>query len=204
MRIAFFGGTFDPPHRGHLELARQLLERGVTDRLLFVPAYDPPHKPDREISPFADRLAMLKLLIAGESGMMISDIEQRAGIRPSYTVEIMRLLEAEFPGDRLQLLIGGDSLAALHTWHEAGKLLARYEILCCPRRGYEISRRTLSRYWTAKEIDILLQSILQMPFFDLSSTMIRNAITAGNMIENMDEKLLKYIKTKGLYLKETA
>ncbi|MFA6716553.1 MAG: adenylyltransferase/cytidyltransferase family protein, partial [Victivallaceae bacterium] len=92
MRIAFFGGTFDPPHNGHLELARYILKQEKTDRVLFVPAYDPPHKPNVKISPFADRLAMLQILTADEPEMIVSDIERRAGLKPSYSRKIMKLL----------------------------------------------------------------------------------------------------------------
>lgn len=199
MRIAFFGGTFDPPHTGHLELARQILQSGKTDRVLFVPASDPPHKLNWKISSFADRLAMLEILTAGEPDMLVSDIERRVGLKPSYSHEIMKLLEKEFPGADLQLLIGGDSLAALHTWHDAKKIVAEYELLCYPRRGEAPDRRELARHWTPKEIDILLQSVLQMPFFDISSTAVRKSIRNGAEPENMDAKVLKYITDKGLY-----
>ena len=199
MRIAFFGGTFDPPHNGHLELARHILKSGMTDRILFVPAYDPAHKLDQEISSFADRYAMLELLIADEPGIMISDIEYCAALKPSYSYKILKLLEKEFPDDTLQLLIGGDSLAAFHTWYKAAELVAGYEIICCPRKGYKVDRESLLKHWTSKEIDILLKTILQMPFFDISSTLLRNNITDKIIRKNIKENILKYIKNKGLY-----
>lgn len=199
MRIAFFGGTFDPPHNGHLELARHILKLGVTDRVLFVPAYDPPHKLGQEISSFDDRYAMLELLIDDDPGIMISDIERRAALKPSYSVKILNLLEKEFPDDTLQLLIGGDSLDALHTWYKAKEIVAKYEIICYPRKGYEIDRKSLLKHWTSKEIDILLKTILQMPFFDISSTSVRNNITDKTITKNIKENILKYIKSKGLY-----
>ncbi len=203
MRIAFFGGTFDPPHSGHLKLARYILEQGKTDRILFVPAYDPPHKLGRKISSFSDRCAMLELLVADEPGLIVSDIECRAALKPSYSFKIIKLLEKEFPDDTLQLLIGGDSLATLDTWYKAKELVAQYQIICYPRKGYEISRESLLKHWTAKEIDILLQSVLQMPFFDISSTSLRNKAADKMTTENIKENILKYIKSKALYLKET-
>ena len=199
MRIAFFGGTFDPPHNGHLELARMILKLGATDRVLFVPAYDPPHKLDQKISSYADRYAMLELLVADDADIMISDIECRAALKPSYSVKILNLLEKEFPGDTLQLLIGGDSLATLHTWYKAKELVARYKIICYPRKGYKVDRESLLKHWTPKEIDILLESVLQMPFFDISSTSVRNDITDKIIRKNIKENILKYIKNKGLY-----
>jgi len=199
MRIAFFGGTFDPPHNGHLELARHILKLGATDRVLFVPAYDPPHKLGQKISSFADRYAMLELLIADEPDIIISDIERRVALKPSYSVKILKLLEKEFPDDTLQLLIGGDSLAAFHTWYKAKELVAEYEIICYPRKGYKVDRESLLKHWTSKEIDILLETILQMPFFDISSTSVRNNITDKTITKNIKENVLKYIKYKGLY-----
>ncbi|MCF6241702.1 MAG: hypothetical protein L3J74_10200 [Bacteroidales bacterium] len=74
-------------------------------------------------------------------------------------------------------MIGGDSLADLHTWYKAQELVAQYEIICYPRKGYKVDRESLLKHWTAKEIDILLQTVLQMPFFDISSTSVRNNIT---------------------------
>ena len=199
MRIAFFGGTFDPPHEGHLKLAKRVIKLGKTDCVLFVPAYDPPHKIGKKRSSFSDRLAMLNLLVANEPGLIVSDIEVKAKIKPSYSIKIVKLLEKEFPDDKLQLLIGGDSLASLHTWCDAKKILAQYEIICYPRKGYKIDRKSLEQlgHWDAKEIDILLSTVLQMPFFDISSTLIRDNVSD----KNLNKKILEYIKTKGLYLK---
>ena len=200
MRIAFFGGTFDPPHNGHLELARHILKLGITDRVLFVPAYDPPHKLDQRITSFDDRRAMLEMLVADDPDIIISDIEHRAALKPSYSFKILKLLEKEFPDDTLQILIGGDSLEALHTWYKAKELVAQYEIICYPRKGYKVDRASLLKHWTSKEIDILLKTILQMPFFDISSTLLRNNITDKTISKNIKENILEYINNKGLYL----
>ena len=200
MRTAFFGGTFDPPHNGHLELARHILKSGRTDRILFVPAYDPPHKLEKKISPFADRVAMLEMLLKDEPAMLISDIESRAKLTPSYSYKIMKLLEKEFPGDTLQVLIGGDSLEALHTWYKARPLAAEYEIICYPRKGYGFDQKKMREHWNDKEIDILSRSLLQMPFFDVSSTAVRNSIKNNKECKNLNKDILNYIKNKGLYL----
>jgi nicotinate-nucleotide adenylyltransferase len=199
MRIAFFGGTFDPPHFGHLELARHILKLNKTDCILFVPAYGPPHKLDREISSFEDRLKMLELLVADEPDMKISDIEKRAGLKPSYSYEILKLLEKEFPGDTLQILIGGDSLFNLHTWYKAKELVDQYEIIYYPRKGFKIDRKKLLKHWNTKEINILSESLLQMPFFEISSTSVRADIRNDIKPDKINKKIFKYIKNKGLY-----
>ena len=100
---AFYGGSFDPPHKGHLGIALGALKSGRTRRVLFAPAYDPPHKHGKKRAPFADRLAMVKLLIAGHPGLEACDIESRLALHPSYTIEVLAALERERPGERLQL-----------------------------------------------------------------------------------------------------
>jgi nicotinate-nucleotide adenylyltransferase len=142
---------------------------------------------------------MLEILAADDPDITVSDIERRAGLKPSYSYEIMKLLEKEFPGAVLQLLIGGDSLTSLHTWHNAKKIVADYELICCPRRGCEPDREELAKHWTPKEIDILLQCVLQMPFFDISSTAVRESIRNGAEPKKMNKKLLEYINKQGLY-----
>ena len=120
---AFYGGSFDPPHLGHLGIAKQALASGKTARVLFVPAFDPPHKSGGKRAPFADRLAMTRLLAEGQPGIEVSDIEGRLGLHPSYTFAVLSALEKERPGERLQLLIGGDSLLSLHEWAHASELI---------------------------------------------------------------------------------
>lgn len=116
-RLGFFGGTFDPPHLGHLALAEWARERLKLSRVLFVPAGEPPHKRDRDVSPARARLAMTRLAVAGHQGFEVSPIEvERRG--PSFTVDTLRALRARRPGARWFLLLGEDSLADLATWHE--------------------------------------------------------------------------------------
>jgi nicotinate-nucleotide adenylyltransferase len=117
VRLGLFGGTFDPPHLGHLALAEWARERLRLDRVVFVPAGDPPHKRGRVVTGAATRLAMTELAIAGHEGFTLSTIEvDRAG--PSYTVDTLRALRAAHPGSRWWLLIGEDSLADLRTWRD--------------------------------------------------------------------------------------
>ena len=204
MRIAFFGGTFDPPHDGHLELARHILRIGKTDKILIVPAYDPPHKPEEKISSYEDRYEMLKMLVESEPDIVVSDIEYRAQLKPSYSYKILNLLAKRFPEDKVQLIIGGDSLVTLNTWYKAHEIVAEYEILCYPRKGFEYDENSLGLHWNEKEIDILLKSSLQMPFFDISSTSVRKQIAEHRNSKNVNKKILEYINKKGLYSRENA
>ena len=122
-RLGVFGGTFDPPHIGHLILAAEACEDLGFDRLLWVLTPVPPHKLDQSVSLLEHRLAMLELAISDNPIFELSRIEMdRPG--PHYTVDTMRLLADRYPSADLILLIGGDSLRDLPTWHRPADLVA--------------------------------------------------------------------------------
>jgi nicotinate-nucleotide adenylyltransferase len=132
-RIGIFGGTFDPPHLGHLILASEARAQLHIDRLLWVLTSVPPHKLDQTISPLEDRLAMLKLAVAGDPAFEVSRVDiDRPG--PHYTADTLRLLSAEYPRAAVILLLGGDSLHDLATWHEPGALVAECDEIGVMRR----------------------------------------------------------------------
>ncbi len=200
MKTAFFGGTFDPPHLGHTRLAAQVLAQGLTDRVLFVPAWRPPHKPGLEISPFEQRLQMLKLAIGDRQGFQISEIERRLGKSPSYTVEILRELDKEFPGDTLQLMIGSDSLEQLHSWYSGDILARERELITYPRPDYRVTAEDLARHWPPETVRRLLSSIRNLPEYPISSTEIRQKITKHENVDNLMEKsVYQYILEQNLY-----
>lgn len=116
-----FGGTFDPPHLGHLAAASDAFEALGLDRLLFVPAAEPPHKRGRERTPAALRLEMVRAAIAGDPRFAADDRELRRG-GPSYTVDTLRELRGDAPADELYLLVGADQMREMHTWHRASEL----------------------------------------------------------------------------------
>jgi len=121
-RIGVFGGTFDPPHLGHLLLAEAARDRLALDRVLFVPASVPPHKRARAVTPAATRLVLLRAALAG-TGFSISTLElHRPG--PSYTVDTLERLGRRHPRARLWLLVGADSLKDLPTWRDPERILA--------------------------------------------------------------------------------
>src|SRR5262245_54450484 len=109
MRLGIFGGTFDPVHFGHLILAEQAREQGRLDQVLFVPAARPPHKEERALTPFAQRVEMLNLAIAGHAAFRIEELERdRPG--PSYTVDTLEELRRRQPDAELWLIVGSDML----------------------------------------------------------------------------------------------
>lgn len=122
-RIGIFGGTFDPPHLGHLILASEARAQLNLTRLLWVLTPAPPHKLNQLISSITDRLAMLKLALADEPAFELSTTEmERPG--PHYTLDTLQLLTDKNPGADLILLLGGDSLRDLPTWHRPADLVA--------------------------------------------------------------------------------
>ncbi len=203
MRIAFFGGTFDPPHLGHVAEARAALAAGATDQVWFAPAFAPPHKSGPSITPFADRAAMLELALAGERGMALSRIEEELQLAPSYTWEVLSVLAGRRRDDRFQLLIGGDSLGQLHSWHRAEELVRTFEVLTYPRRGVTPDLAQLRLVWPEYLAQKLAAGVLDAPFFEISSTEIRKKVENNeNLATVLAGEVNDYIVKHRLYRKE--
>jgi nicotinate-nucleotide adenylyltransferase len=155
MNIGFFGGTFDPVHRGHLALAQAALGHYKLHRIHFVPANIPPHKQRQPLSPFVHRFAMLALATEAEKAFVPSLLEapdenappvRRAGsgkdreLRPNYTIDtILRLKQSFKAADRLFLLIGMDAFADIAQWHQAEALFRECEFVVASRPGYSLA-----------------------------------------------------------------
>lgn len=204
-RIAFFGGAFDPPHRGHITVAQRVLEARLSDLVLWVPSWSPPHKTASGMASYDDRMAMVKLAVDGLPGCAVSDIEGRRRFTPSYSIRVLEALEAENPGCRLQLLIGSDSLEELHTWYCARELAGQYEIIAYPRRTHAESGSSTTvvlpeTFWGDVMAEKLQQSVLAGKFVEVSSTALREALAAGGDGGKVaNSAVLMYIKKHGLY-----
>jgi len=176
-RIGVFGGTFDPPHLGHLILADEACHQLCLDRLLWVLTPDPPHKQDQFITGSAARLRLVQLAIRANPAFQISPIElDRPG--PHYAVDTLNLLHNTHPGDSLVYLIGGDSLHDLPTWHRPADFLAACDGLGVMRRpGDEVD---------LEELEAVLPGLtrkitwIQAPLLEISSSQIRQNIAAGH------------------------
>lgn len=144
MRIGFFGGSFDPPHHGHIALARLAMENVALDRVLFAPVGAQPLKRDRPQASFADRLEMTALAIAGEPGMELSQIDApRSDGRPNYTIETVRALDGTLaPDDSLFCLMGADSFLSISKWYRAADLLVACDFVVAARPGFDLGRIT--------------------------------------------------------------
>ena len=202
MRTAFFGGSFDPPHAGHLGVAEGALRSGKCDRVMWVPAFMPPHKLDRERQSFEDRMNMVKLLIAGKYGHIVSDLEYRRRRTPSYTFDILEDLNRD-PEEKFQLLIGADSLLELHSWYRAAELAERFELLVYPRPGCEVTIEKLEQHFTPASAEKLYSSMLDGKFFEISSTNLRFSMAKSaswsNIISMTPQPVAEYCRRHGLY-----
>ena len=135
-RIAYFGGSFDPPHNGHLAAARTALKALRLNRVLFAPVGTQPLKPGGATASFEDRVAMTRLAIAGEPAFELSLLDApRPGGEPNYTLESLRALDAQFPRAQLFLILGADSFAQLRNWRGATEIPFTASLIVASRPG---------------------------------------------------------------------
>ena len=175
--VGVMGGTFDPIHLGHLAVAEEAREVLGLERILFVPAGQPPHKAAGEVTDVEHRLAMAELAIADNPAFELSRIEiDRPG--PSYTVDtVERLAES---GDRLTVILSAETFAELPTWHEPERLFAAARVAVAPRWGYPAPDPDwLAEAFPGREI---LVSYLEGPRLGVSSTALRARVAAGRSI----------------------
>lgn len=144
MKIGFFGGSFDPPHRGHAALARLAVERLGLERVLFAPVGMQPLKRDRALAPFADRVAMTRLILAGQPDFELSLIDApRSDGRPNYTIDTLRALRTTLRReDQIFCLMGADSFLSIGKWHRAADLLVACDFVVAARPGFDLRRLT--------------------------------------------------------------
>jgi nicotinate-nucleotide adenylyltransferase len=192
-RIGLFGGTFDPPHVGHLALAEWARERLALDRVLFMPAGQPPHKRGRALSSAAVRVALARLAVRGNPAFDVSTLEaRRAG--PSFTVDTLRALRRARPRARLFLLMGSDSLDEFHTWHEPRAILALATLAVAARPGTRARRAAPERSRSSRVV------WLDNPGIDLSSSAIRARARAGRSLRYLvPDAVARYVARHRLY-----
>jgi len=148
-RVGLLGGTFDPPHRGHLALAQAALRSGTVDDVVFMVAGDPYQKRGSVEASAADRLAMTRALVGGTANMSVSDFEVLHG-GPSYTVDTVSALLASGIGS-VALILGADLCAGIDRWHRSSDLASLVELLIASRPGSTIS---MSAMWRTHILDM--------------------------------------------------
>lgn len=188
MKLGIFGGTFDPPHVGHLIVAQDALLRLELERVLFVPAATPPHKMQRAVSPAEVRLALLERAIGDDARFEIADLElRRAG--PSYTVDTLRELRKSRPAAELYFLVGVDQFRELSTWR-APEEVARLARLVVLSRG----ESDIAGLAGPPHLPLTVSRV------DVSSTEIRRRVAAGEPIRYLvPPGVEEMIRARGLY-----
>jgi nicotinate-nucleotide adenylyltransferase len=200
MRIGVFGGTFDPVHLAHLILAEQCREKGWLDQVLFVPAARPPHKQERVLTPFAQRVEMLQLATSGQPAFRVDELEKdRPG--PSYTVETLDQIHQRNPPAQLFLLIGGDTLHELPTWYQPALILARANLLVTARPGATILSEAELRERISLPPEAPLHiEVVPVPLIAIASTDLRQRVREGRSIRYLVPRAVDaYIQDKQLY-----
>ena len=199
MRVAVgaLGGTFDPPHLGHLALASIAHVQLELEKVLFVLTADPPHKQDRQISPANIRLEMLKAAIDDQEAFSISrvDLDRPS---PHYAVDTVRLLRKEFPKTDIVYLIGSDSLEDLPTWHRPADFLDGIDKLA-----------VMGRPGSAIEMDAIKEKLpglegklefVQAPGLNISSSTVRKRVREGKSYSYfLPQKVSEVIQQNALY-----
>lgn len=218
MAIAFYGGSFDPVHNGHIAIAKRLISLFDFEKFVFIPAFHAPHKRDKMPASGFDRYAMLAIATEEEEKIEISKMELEAPRKP-YTIQTLRRLKKEIK-DRIFFVMGADSWQEITTWRDWEKVLTIVDIIVVTRPGYQITfdhvtRRIKNRIVDLRNIDlrkcsdsvsskktksIYLTDVVEMP---ISSTQIRNMIRCNDSSWKnfVPENVVRHIVKYQLYLK---
>lgn len=198
MRIGFFGGTFDPPHLGHLAVARAALRTFALDRVLIVPTGHQPLKPHSPIASFDDRLAMVKLLCSGVPALEASAIERpQPDGTPNFTIDTLARVQAEMgQGAALFMIVGADAFLDLRRWKDPDRLLAAAEWIVVSRPGAVLDLRPLA-LTAAQSARVHVLDTVHVP---VSATEVRAQLLAHHDVSSLlPAEVSAYIRAHHLY-----
>lgn len=199
MRIALFGGTFDPPHLGHLAIATAAADAFQLDSVLFAPAGRQPLKPNANSSSFADRLTMTTLACAEDERFHASAIDApRRDGQPNYTADTLAELEQSLPAAVVYNLVGADSFLSLPHWRDPARLLALAEWIVVSRPGFSLDDLSSLELTPQQRTRVhLLQTVHE----DVSATHLRERLHTGDScVDLLPAAVASYIHTHRLYL----
>jgi nicotinate-nucleotide adenylyltransferase len=214
-RIAFYGGTFDPVHSGHITVAKRLLDLFRLDEFVFIPAFHAPHKPDSVPTSAYHRFAMLTFATSHEPRMRVSTLELDHGER-RYTVNTLPEIIGRFPNDYIFFVMGADSWADIRTWREWERVLLMTNHIVVTRPGYvigfdHVTDAVRDRIVDLRELPVAAASETGQPMriyitdavqLDVSATSIRDDVREDNRLDRADdvpEEVAKYIEKYELY-----
>lgn len=188
MKLGILGGTFDPIHSGHLALARAAMSQFHLDKVLFIPAYIPPHKKNRtDVAPANVRRKMVEIAIKDQAGFEVSTIEiDRKGI--SYTSDTLRELKKIYPAAEFYLIVGEDSLRDLPSWKDIDDIRKTARVAAARRRASASGQEDADVLW------------IQMPEYPISSSNIREELKKGKLSPGvLPEEIESYIRREKVY-----
>jgi nicotinate-nucleotide adenylyltransferase len=196
-RIGLLGGTFNPPHIGHLVCAQEALAQLGLERVLLVPVHEPPHKGIEADPGVEHRVALCRRAVADEERIGVSRVDADVP-GPSYTVATLRKLHADQPGDQLTFIVGGDMALSLPTWREPAGILELAELGVAEREGVrraDIVERVAEVRGGGERV-----RFFDMPRLDVSSSLIRRQVAIGRPIRYLvPDGVAAYIAEAGLY-----
>ena len=182
MKTAIFGGTFDPIHSAHLEMARLAADQFVLDRVLFIPAGNPPHK--HADTSYEHRYRMVELACAADARFVASRLEEGNG--KSYSIDTIERVQAA--NGVLFFIIGADAFAEIETWHRWQDVIRAVEFIVAARPGHQIVSPSGARVHRLETLDL-----------PVSSSEIRDALARGEMPRELPPAVAGYIRANGLY-----
>jgi nicotinate-nucleotide adenylyltransferase len=191
MRIGIYGGTFNPPHLGHLITAEQVRSSLLLDRIIFIPSYISPHKQQGESDLAQHRLAMTKLAVASNRHFDCSDIEIKKN-DTSYTINTLDLLRSQYPNDQFFLIIGMDNYLTFHLWKEPQKILDMVTLIVMNRPGYPKQINEIIGTKNTQFVDV--------PEIDIASSDIRHRVSSHQSIHYLvTNSVEEYISANDLF-----
>lgn len=187
MRIALFGGTFDPVHNAHLIIARQAAEHFHLDQVLLIPSANPPHKPAGSTTPYHHRFEMVRLACQGNPRLIASTMEE--GTERSYSINTIEKAKQTFSAStEILFLIGADAFAEIGTWYRAADVIRAVEFIVVSRPGYMYPVPAGARVHRLESVAL-----------PVSSSEIRFRLESGDLPQDLPAPVLDYIRENGLY-----
>ncbi len=197
-KIGIMGGTFDPPHIGHLAMAEQVRTVMALDEIWFMPTGGITYKKNRGLSSPEERLAMTRLAVEGKPYFSVNPIEAESG-EPSYSYRTMEKLTKRYPDIDFVFIVGADSLDYMDVWREPERLFRCCTIAAVNRTGIQREQMEEKKQMLEERYQARI-TLVSMPAIDISSTWLREQIESGKVVKDyLEETVWEYIQKKRLY-----
>jgi len=191
MNIGLYFGTFDPIHRGHINIVNFLIDNCLVEKVWFVVTPENPDKISNNLTDFIHRYEMVKIEVKNNNNLLASDVELKLE-RPNYTINSLRYISNTFPDNNFSLIIGEDNFVNFKKWKDYKEIMNNFKIYVYPRKTR-----------LKRDMKLLMSNNIEMieaPLIDLSSTNIRNIINDKNYAKQfISDSIYKYITTNNLY-----